>query len=510
MNKIRHPVTGCRVDTLLNDIWLVRADILQTWVDVAFKFDLKDLVVMAGKKRDDGDDEEADDVGYEVNNGIAVMHVRGGITKYPTSFGPVMGGTSCVGMRRALQHMVDNQTKQNIKAAIIQGESHGGTADGVDQLNRFIQRVDAQNFPVFGYADDVSTSAMYWILSGTREIGANTNALVGSVGGMTALVDTSKKFEQQGIKVVPIATGTLKAVGAPGVEITEPQIKYIESILKAKVQPFFDAVQKGRKLTTEQLKPIISTAETVGALQGKEIGLVDTVCDLDEFIDRVRSETVHTTVSIPGQSGGSGDATQIAAQTGRSIMELSATQLATIQSVCGDSKITKETALDALLARATGMNTEVVNNVATIQAKDKQIDALKAQIPVKTDTAVLDGLATVKTGFIELEKGKGVLSQAQADHLSKLVTENKQLMVGTNLSDNKTTVIDAMLGTMKMGANTGITNGAQTGSQLQPHVATGGSTQLQGDAAAVEATVNAHLGAKTIDYDPFHKKGDAA
>jgi signal peptide peptidase SppA len=473
--KRRHPITGCRVDTLLNDLWLVSSpQILQGWVDQALSLDLNKLVEMRGGKSDE-DKEEEDDAGYKVEDGVAVMHVRGAITKYPTSFGPVMGGTSCIGMRNALDHAAKNDA---VKAIIIRGESHGGTADGLDSLNKRIAKIDTQTKPIFGFADDVSCSAMYWILSGTREIGANANAVIGSIGGMMIVRDFSEAFKKEGIKVIPIATGSMKAVGAPGVELKPEEVEYISNMVKQRTQPFFDAVAKGRRLTTDQIGPIIQTASIYTGRQGKELGLVDHVEELDEFTDRVRSQTVNTRlVDIPPRSND---------------MNLSAEQLATIRTVCGNQQLSEAGALDSLLQRAVSMNTQLGEQTT-------QINQLKAQLPKTVDQDVLNGRAELKAERLDLLKTQGKITQAQTDHLTKMLNDNKQVMVGTTLASGKS-VIDGIVDSLTLGVDSGIANGRKAEGQAQPFVPNSPSGDGKPGDEMVEGVLKNHFEAKAHDY----------
>jgi ClpP class serine protease len=432
--KRRHPITGCRVDTLLNDLWLVSSpQILQGWVDQALSLDLNKLVEMRGGKSDE-DKEEEDDAGYKVEDGVAVMHVRGAITKYPTSFGPVMGGTSCIGMRNALDHAAKNDA---VKAIIIRGESHG-----------------------------------------TREIGANANAVIGSIGGMMIVRDFSEAFKKEGIKVIPIATGSMKAVGAPGVELKPEEVEYISNMVKQRTQPFFDAVAKGRRLTTDQIGPIIQTASIYTGRQGKELGLVDHVEELDEFTDRVRSQTVNTRlVDIPPRSND---------------MNLSAEQLATIRNVCGNQQLSEAGALDSLLQRAVSMNTQLGEQTT-------QINQLKAQLPKTVDQDVLNGRAELKAERLDLLKTQGKITQAQTDHLTKMLNDNKQVMVGTTLASGKS-VIDGIVDSLTLGVDSGIANGRKAEGQAQPFVPNSPSGDGKPGDEMVEGVLKNHFEAKAHDY----------
>ena len=67
--------------------------------------------------------------------------------------------------------------------------------------------------PVHTFIEDIGASAAFWILSGSSFISANEMAHVGSIGTFAVLHDMSELANKEGIKVIVIAAGEMKAAG---------------------------------------------------------------------------------------------------------------------------------------------------------------------------------------------------------------------------------------------------------------------------------------------------------
>lgn len=173
-------------------------------------------------------------------------------------------------------------------------------------------------------------------------------------------------------------------------------------------------------------------------------------------------------------------------------MQLSEAQLASIRTVCGRNDITAETALDALLARATTLDKELV-------ASNLALNTIKNQAPKQIDPEVLKGRVTNKTERFDILVSKGQISQGQCDFLKKLVAENPEVLVASTLKDGNP-VIDSVISAMQLGTGTGTTDDAKSGAQAQPFTPSGGSNDLS---KLAEGVIDRHLKASSTDYDPF-------
>jgi ClpP class serine protease len=106
---------------------------------------------------------------------------------------------------------------------------------------------------------------------------------VGSIGVITAHVDSTKAQDKAGHKVTVFRTAALKAPGAMGESLTPEQYQSIQRDLADFDGAFHDAVQSGRGMTDEQMK-LATTGEMWRPAQAIAMGLADRVATLNELL----------------------------------------------------------------------------------------------------------------------------------------------------------------------------------------------------------------------------------
>ena len=205
-------------------------------------------------------------------NGVASIALNGAMMKGFSKY----GGTSTVAARTALRAAADRADVESILMVI---DSPGGHVAGTQELADEVAAIAAR-MPVHVHVDDLGASAAYWVASQATTISVNRTGEVGSIGVMTALVDTSEAMAAAGVRVIPITTGPLKGTGMPGVEITDEQVAAVQARVDAVHEHFLAAVMQGRGLSREQAEAV-ATGGTFGAEEAVRLGLVDAIRNLD-------------------------------------------------------------------------------------------------------------------------------------------------------------------------------------------------------------------------------------
>lgn len=183
-----------------NHPWLIHPDSAQHYALVAHK-------LFTSEKASWFDDDEEEEMkefawivnasgqrigGIEdaVNNGIAVINLKGAVMKYDYCGAP---GTQS--MIKALQQANDNPS---ISGIVLQIDSPGGSVDGTEQ---FANAVKNSAKPVVAYVNGMMCSAAMWVGSAASERIASSNTdVVGSIGTMASWMDFKGYYEQMGIK----------------------------------------------------------------------------------------------------------------------------------------------------------------------------------------------------------------------------------------------------------------------------------------------------------------------
>lgn len=170
-----------------------------------------------------------------------------------------------------------------VSAIMLVIDSPGGSVAGTNDLYSEVASANAVK-PVVAYIEDCGCSAAYWTAAGAREIYSN-GGMVGSIGVVTALVDSSKYFENAGVKVIPIVTGEMKAVGMEGTPVTPQQVDYVQDMIDSIYQDFVGAVAKSRGIRGETVKKM--EAKVFYGQSAVDAKLVDGIMSFDKALSNL-------------------------------------------------------------------------------------------------------------------------------------------------------------------------------------------------------------------------------
>ena len=232
---------------------------------------------------DDGDDDETPEVRenrlmastMQMVGSVALISIDGPMQKFDSS----LGGCNTIRIRQCIRSAMSNPTVGSI---LLRADTPGGTVAGTGDLAADVKMADAVK-PVIGYAEDMTCSAGYWTLSQTRKMYANATALIGCIGTVMSVEDSSKKAEMDGIKVHVISTGEFKGAFTDGTPVTPDQLAYLQALIDGLNSSFLAGVREGRKMDAKQLKAV-SDGRCFLASEGKSLGLIDGIQSLDETL----------------------------------------------------------------------------------------------------------------------------------------------------------------------------------------------------------------------------------
>lgn len=216
---------------------------------------------------------------YAVDQGVAVIEINGPIMKGGGSFGEV----DSVAVRRAVRAAARDEDIGSIMLLI---DSPGGTVAGTETLASDVREAMAVK-PVFAHIEDQGASAAYWIASQAKKITATTTSLIGSIGTLAVVEDTSGAAALEGVKVIVISTGAYKGAFTPGAPVLPEHIDYLHDHVRDLNSYFLEAVRKGRGITTKKVESWADGRMWI-AEQAREMGLIDEVRNYDQAMDNAR------------------------------------------------------------------------------------------------------------------------------------------------------------------------------------------------------------------------------
>lgn len=173
-----------------------------------------------------------------------------------------------------------------VKAVIISIDSGGGSPVESERIYRVIQSYrQSHPKPVVAVVNSLGASAAYMIAMHCDKIVAGKYSLVGSVGAIMAGWDLHKAMERIDISQRVYASGNLKAMLNPFIPMTAEADRKAQDLVSQLGQEFASELTAARG---PKLKANINyaTGEVWGGVQAAEIGLVDEIGTLDDYIQK--------------------------------------------------------------------------------------------------------------------------------------------------------------------------------------------------------------------------------
>lgn len=165
------------------------------------------------------------------------------------------------------------EADEKVDAIMFAVDSPGGSVRGVRDLE---EAVGAATKPTAAHAVGLMASAALWGVVRADRLTADESAVVGSIGVMATVDDSSEAFKKVGVERHLVATGPLKGQGTPGVPVSKEALAEVRAIVEMHFAPFRAAVSEGRNLTGDALAAV-TTGGAWPAARAAELGLVDEV-----------------------------------------------------------------------------------------------------------------------------------------------------------------------------------------------------------------------------------------
>lgn len=216
----------------------------------------------------------------QIHQGLALATVHGTTGRGLSALAMQCGGYDTGMFREQLQHIAEDPA---VKALVIDFKTPGGMASGNMAVAKDIRAVSDSGKRVYGYAEFLCASAGYFMAAACDEFHAHPDAIVGSISTIYSGIDSSRAFENNGLKLELFATGKFKATGMAGKEWTDEERNNIWSRILPIDTEFKTYVQSRRSLAAEDMEGQWWYAQNAPA------GVVDSTAfeSLAEFIQSI-------------------------------------------------------------------------------------------------------------------------------------------------------------------------------------------------------------------------------
>lgn len=260
--------------------WMIESDWLENAVDM-----VRRGVITAEAPMPQEDPLDEPDLEPTAMGRVAIVKIEGAMMKAQSKFG---GTCSTVQCRAQIREAASNDS---VDAILLLIDSPGGTVAGLDSLAQDVVAARAQK-PVYAHVEDCCASAAYYVASQCDRITAARTSLVGCLGSMMVITDSSGAAAQEGLKVHKLTSDKgagMKGAGAAGTEITPEQLKYYQGIVDVAGEHFKQAVMSGRGLDREKVDALFD-GRVHDAEYAKQLGLIDEVASVDAAMGAILTE----------------------------------------------------------------------------------------------------------------------------------------------------------------------------------------------------------------------------
>lgn len=337
---------------------------------------------------------------YTAEDGVAVIRFEGLVTKRPSFWAWLFGGSAVTETAQAA--LAAALADPAVRSVLLVVDSPGGTVAGTEELAEAVFRARKVK-PVSAFASDMCASAAYWVASQASKLYANATATVGSIGVYAVNVDLSRMYRNEGVDVDVIKSAPGKGAGIRGTQWTSEQRSDLQREIDALGSEFVEAVRRARPAAIAAADGRCFTAR-----EGLSLGLVDGITNLADLLGQMKAEAndwppVSISVDLEApeeckpeqpEAAVTTSADERVAHDGSAPKEeppMSDTNMAEVLShlnqkldslAASVSEMKAERELDALIAQAKTdrkiQNTETEASVRTVGAKS--LDAAKALV----------------------------------------------------------------------------------------------------------------------------------
>ncbi len=220
--------------------------------------------------------------GPQVAGGVAVVPVYGIISQRMNLMTAMSGGTSTDLLAAHLDQLVADP---QVKGIVLDVDSPGGSVYGVQELGERILAARGVK-RIVAVANAQAASAAYWLASAAEEVFVTPSGEVGSVGVISAHVDSSQAQEAEGMKWTLVTAGKYKAELSDLVPLASEARDYMQSRVDDYYRAFVGAVAKGRGTTPEAVRDGFGEGRMVGAKEAVRLGMADRVGTLADAVQR--------------------------------------------------------------------------------------------------------------------------------------------------------------------------------------------------------------------------------
>jgi signal peptide peptidase SppA len=232
------------------------------------------------------------DRAYDIHQGVAIVPVQGVLHKHAAQVQNVSGpsGTS---YEQILGDVRTALADPDVRSILLHVESPGGAADAMGSTSSLIADAGSAK-PVWSLIDGMGASAAYGlaVAAAPGRVYATPSSLVGSIGTMMAMRDTSAAAEKSGVKTHVVRSSPLKGGAVSGEKVTDAHLADQQRLVDGLAAQFYALVGDRRNLSGDALAAVTDGRVHLAA-DAQALGLIDGVASLEQVLALMTDPSQH-------------------------------------------------------------------------------------------------------------------------------------------------------------------------------------------------------------------------
>lgn len=213
------------------------------------------------------------------SGGVVEIPIRGVISRYPSFWSWLLGGSSTEGISSALHKAIDDPA---VKGIVLHVDSPGGQATGIVELANYIREASKVK-PVHAFVEGYGASAAYWLATAAPDVTISPTAIVGSIGSMLQLDGRSNPNRLTFVS----SQSPLKNADPK----TDAGRAEIQRTLDALTEVFISDVARFRGVKPAKVVKDFGKGGTKVGADAVRSGMADRLGSFEDVLTRLRSDT---------------------------------------------------------------------------------------------------------------------------------------------------------------------------------------------------------------------------
>ena len=226
-------------------------------------------------------DKRMKDANFRVQDGIAIIPIRGAITAHETFLSKVFGATTLDSFVRDFQSALNDT---DVKSILLDIDSPGGVAIGIAEVADMIYEARSKK-PIFSYISRHGCSAAYWLASAAEKVIANRSAMLGSIGVVT-VAPVQEQPDSNGYKNIEIVSSN--AINKRPDPRNEDGLSQIKKEIDAIEAEFIGSVATYRNLSADIVKNDFGKGGSMLGAEALGVGMVDALGTYQEVFTQLK------------------------------------------------------------------------------------------------------------------------------------------------------------------------------------------------------------------------------